>query len=127
MDGFITNKSRGTKIKNTINNVFCVISLNKSIMQQKNKGVNKSTCISIMLICVKFIHSVEQRKSGKASLVCQSSIKDEEQTFNLIKVGISCLSDMFLKLPKTLEFFFLYQYFDLDDSIHPLPMPIGKK
>lgn len=90
-------------------------------MQQWNKGVNKSTCINIMLICVKFIHSVEQRKSEKVSLICCSGIKTEEQTFNLIKVGISCLSDMFLKLPKCLEFFFLYQYFDLD-KITPFPL-----
>lgn len=80
-----------------------------------------------MLICVKFLHLVEQSKSGKASLICRSCIKAEEQTFYLIKVGISCLSDMFLRLPKPLEFFFFYQCFDLDKITPFTPFPCQKE
>lgn len=93
-------------------------------MQQWNKGVNKS--INIIVICVEFMHPVEQSKSGKVSLICRSCIKAEEKTFNLIKVGISFLSYMFVKLPECLEFFSSISV--LLDKITPFtPFPCQKE
>lgn len=118
MESFVTSKSRGTKIKNTANKVFFELILN-SVMQQWNKGVTRSTCINIMLMCGKLMHPVEQSKSGKASLVYESCMKAEEQICNRVKVGVSHLSDRFLKRTKILGSFFHYQYFVNLDKITP--------
>lgn len=105
MESFVTSKSRGTKIKSTVNKDFFELIL-ISVIQQWNKGVTRSTCINIMLMCGKLIHPVEQSKSEKASLVCESCMKAEELICNLVKVGISHISDTFLKRTKIIGFFF---------------------
>lgn len=72
--------------------------------------------------CVKFIHLVEQSKSEKASLIRWSCTKAEEQTFNLIKVGISSLSNVSQTSKNCRKFFPLSVFwFRWDHSIHPFP------